>query len=537
MRGFGIAAVAALVAALMPAASIHAATGTCPSDLGAWRTALGAGWLDCHYVADLTTTNNPYTDPDSLTGMGFPPPGSGTLNSKYSNPTAPPVPGLQLDGWFADDGCNAYQVEPALTAKDGSPFIPGCTPAPGGTCASGCHHDAQFVLRIPDSWNGTLLTAGTPGIRDAFASDFIFSDYALEKGWAYVSQDKGNMGANFYRDGPDETSCPGLAWCPGAAIKEWTYRMQQATSAAKTLLKSLEPSYGLSHLGRSYAAGISNGGYQVRRALETDTSDLYDGGVDWEGTLFLPSVPAGVALATATTGYNLFTYLPTSLAQEPGAVDGDPAAVAALAAVGFNPQSQPLWAYHYTIYWGLTQKIYRLEMDPEYTGYTCSSTAGVGPSCVSPAAETVPPDDPDATYNYAQRVEQNSALVQRMQAVANTGAIRQPMITLHGDQDSLLPIKTDSDLYAQMVALAGDSGIYRYYTVQGGNHVDPQFDDHYGVDSYGTNVLRPILPCARAAIDALRAWVEQGAAPPPSHEIPRPAGVSASDLANVCSLA
>jgi hypothetical protein len=516
------------------ATTIH----SCPSDLTGWQTILGAEWLDCHQVSDLTTTGNPWTDPSSLYGMGFPPPGSGTLNSHYTIPTSPAVSGLQLDGYFPD-GCNAFLTEPALTSKAGLPFIQGCTPPPGaGTCISACHHDAQFVIRIPDDWNGHLMTAGTPGIRDAFSSDFILSDYALKKGWAYVSQDKGNMAANFYRDGSDEVGACGTSWCPAAAIQEWATRMRQATRQTIALLNYVAPAYRPKRVTRSYAAGISNGGYQVRRAIELDNGKdhLYDGGIDWEGTLFLSSVPAGVVLDQPTTGYNLFTYLPTSLANYPGDVDGDPGAVAALAAVGFNPQSQPLWAYHWSIYWGLTQKIYRLEMDPEYTGYTCSSTSGIGSSCVSPSAEQVLPTDPDATYEYSQRLQANPALGSRMQSVAETGNIQRPLITLQGDQDALLPILTDADLYAQMVRLAGKSSIYRFYTVAGGNHVDPQFDDHYGVDPYGTNVLRPMLPCVRSAIDALSAWVESDMAPPASQTIPRPAGASATDLANVCSI-
>ena len=67
----------------------------CPANLSAWQKILGAEWLDCHQVPDLTTTNNPWTDPSSLYGMGFPPPGSGTLNSHYTNPTTPAVSGLQ----------------------------------------------------------------------------------------------------------------------------------------------------------------------------------------------------------------------------------------------------------------------------------------------------------------------------------------------------------------------------------------------------------------------------------------------------------
>ena len=45
-------------------------------------------------------------------------------------------------------------------------------------------------------------------------------------------------------------------------------------------------------------AGISNGGYLTRWQLE-NRPDLYDGGLDWEGTLFRADGP------------NLFTYLPT----------------------------------------------------------------------------------------------------------------------------------------------------------------------------------------------------------------------------------
>src|SRR5207248_4327832 len=257
------------VLALLASLPATAASQTCPADLSAWQAILGAEWLDCHQVADLTTTGNPYTDPQSLTGMGFPPPGSGTLNSHYTQPTTPPVSGLQIDGWFPD-ACNAFQAEPALTAKDGTPFIPGCTPPPtvGQTCLTGCHHDAQFVIRIPDDWDGHLLTTGTPGIRDAFSSDFILSDYALEKGWAYVSQDKGNMGANFYRAGADESGSGATPWVPGAAIQEWTTRVRQATSAARAILNSLAAQYGVTGVTRSYVAGISNGGYQTRRAIE-----------------------------------------------------------------------------------------------------------------------------------------------------------------------------------------------------------------------------------------------------------------------------
>ena len=35
---------------------------------------------------------------------------------------------------------------------------------------------------------------------------------------------------------------------------------------------------------------------------------------------------------------------------------------------GFEPGSEFLWGLHYTIYWDLTQRIYREELDPSYDG-------------------------------------------------------------------------------------------------------------------------------------------------------------------------
>src|ERR1700737_849864 len=96
---------------------------TCPADLTSWKTVLGAEWIDCHQLTDLTTTGNGFTDTNSLTGMGFPPPGSGSLHSNKSNATSPAVSGVQIDGYF-HDSCNAYQVETALVNyKTGGAFI------------------------------------------------------------------------------------------------------------------------------------------------------------------------------------------------------------------------------------------------------------------------------------------------------------------------------------------------------------------------------------------------------------------------------
>ncbi len=54
----------------------------------------------------------------------------------------------------------------------------------------------------------------------------------------------------------------------------------------------------------TYAVGTSNGGYQVRRALET-APKVFDGGVDWEGTFVDEEAP------------NILTDLPPAILNFP----------------------------------------------------------------------------------------------------------------------------------------------------------------------------------------------------------------------------
>ena len=172
---------------------------------------------------------------------------------------------------------------------------------------------------------------------------------------------------------------------------------------------------------------------------------------------------------------------------------------------------EPLWAYHAAVYWDLTQRIYREELDPAYDGALEAGT----PFCA--------PDTPacDADYDYATRPPAVRRAVAR---TSLTGRIARPMITLHGTLDALLPIAQDSDVYAGM-ARQGREHLHRYYRVEGGNHVDWLYDVH-------PDLLRPILPCFRSAFAALEAWIA-GHAPPADATLPRPAS---GDLANTRSL-
>ncbi|MEJ7931060.1 tannase/feruloyl esterase family alpha/beta hydrolase [Ramlibacter sp. AN1015] len=372
------------------------------------------------------------------------------------------VPGVQLDGYFPDTStANTYR---------------------------GWNHDAQFVIRLPEQWNGKLVITGAPGVRRQYANDYLISDWVLSRGYAYASTDKGNSGTSFYSDGA----------APGDAIAEWHLRVTELTQAAREVVAQR---YGRAP-ERTYITGISNGGYLTRWALE-NSPELYDGGVDWEGALWRAEGP------------NLFTYLPTALRDYPRWRSGlDPLARQRMLDAGFAPGSEFLWDHHYLVYWDLTQRTYREEIDPGYDG---SLAAGL-PFCLSglPAC--------DADYVYAQRPQAVKDAVAR---ISLTGRIGKPLITLHGDLDALLPIRTNSDAYVQRVRGSGRGHLHRYYVVEGGNHVDQLYDVF-------PDRLRPIAPCWRAAFAALETWVETRGQhrPPDSRTLPR----TGSDLANRCPL-
>ncbi len=163
---------------------------------------------------------------------------------------------------------------------------------------------------------------------------------------------------------------------------------------------------------------------------------------------------------------------------------------------GFPKGSEFLWDYHYAYYWDLTQRIYREELDPDYDG---ALDAGV-PFC---RAGTGTPGC-DADYVYADRPQ---AVRDAVRSIQLTGRIGKPMITLHGTLDTLLPPKTDSDVYTRLIDRRGLDWRHRYYRIEDGNHVD-------GLYSTYPDRLRPMLPCARAAFTKLTRWVETGRKPP-----------------------
>ncbi|WP_299050374.1 tannase/feruloyl esterase family alpha/beta hydrolase [uncultured Nocardioides sp.] len=378
-------------------------------------------------------------------------------------PTPSGVPGIQVDGYFPDSSTSNTN--------------------------NGWDHDSQFVLRVPDDWNGGLVVSGAPGTRRQYANDFVIGDRVLARGFAFAATDKGNNGAAFYDDGS----------APGGSIREWHRRVTQLARAAKV---AVEQRYGRAPR-HTYMAGISNGGYLVRWQLE-NRPGLYDGGLDWEGTLFRAAGP------------NLLTYLPTALREYPTYAAGGPGAEQAerrMLRAGFEPGSQFLWEYHYGVYWDLTQRVYREELDPTYDG---DLEAGV-PFCR--------PGTPrcDADYDYADRPREVREAVRSVQL---TGRIRKPLLTVHGTLDTLLPPDTAGRAYERLVRRAGAGRLHRSYEIEDGTHVDSLYATY-------PDRLRPILPCATRAFDRLVAWVEDAKAPPASGFVDRP---QRDDLRTGCSL-
>ncbi|WP_426499817.1 3-hydroxybutyrate oligomer hydrolase family protein [Streptomyces sp. D54] len=418
----------------------------------------GAAHQQADCLEELTTAGtvaSGHTDPADWAGL---------TPKDLATPSG--VPGIQIDGYFPDTST--------------------------GNTNHGWNHDSQFVIRLPDRWNGGLVVAGSPGVREQYANDRAFGDWALARGYAYAATDKGNTSAAFHRDGT----------APGDAIAEWNTRVTQLTRAARRVVARRYhrlPS-------RTLAMGMSNGGYLVRWQLENHPG-LYDGGVDWEGALWRADGP------------NLLTFLPPALRAYPryaaGGADAEDAH-RTMTAAGYPAGSEFLWPYHHQYYWDLTQRIYREEIDPDFDGAAEAGTPFCAPG--TPAC--------DADYDYAGRLAEVRDAVS---GIALTGRIGKPLISFHGTLDVLLPISRSSDAYARMVRREGRGALHRYYRVEGGTHVDSL------VDTFPDR-LRPLVPCHRSAAAALERWLDDGRRPPSSRTLELPEGAGPAELLGRCPL-
>ena len=386
---------------------------------------------------------------------------------------APAIPGVQVEGFFADD--------------------------PAG--------QARFLLRFPDHWNGRLVVAGASGTRSEFNGDLAWSDYVLQKGYAYASQNKGVM--NFHvTSASDASACrynpvtPIAALPihyydvdPGKPFTQWTEYMLKAAQLAQHTAKR--------HYGKparyTYAVGTSNGGYQVRRAIEA-APDLFDGGVDWEGTFIGPFGPTVLTyLAPALANYQAYAA---------SGYDQNSSAAKAILAAGFPPDivvgtgtsTKSLWGTYWAAYWEATLCQWQKRFDPTYDTY---GSDGLGMT----------------RYDYLERAFTVPGVFFSVAEASNTGKVEKPLITVAGTMDGLLPIKDQARAYEALVKARRKGNDdhrkaqYRLYEVQNGNHIE----------GYTTTFpqLQLIEPYAQKAFDLLVDHVEKHASLPPSQCIPR----------------
>lgn len=456
----------------------------------------------CFVSTDLTTKNPNTTPADNSIGLApgaFTPTTDRSVISPRGDPNDPEnkpntprtktVPGLQIQARIAGD--------------------------PTG--------QARFLLRLPNDWNGRLVVAGASGTRSEFNGDFAWSDFVVQKGYAYASQNKGVLNLRVVTSA-DPLGCrlnpdPPLSGVfvhffdndDGQPFTRWAQFMIRAGEIAREGVKAAygpPPRY-------IYAVGTSNGGYQVRRAIE-EAPHVFDGGVDWEGTFVDPHAP------------NLLTDLPPAVLNFPDYRSSgfDLASTAAknIVAAGYPPDiksdlstptvpSTTLWDRNWAQFWEVTLCQWQKRLDPTYDTYV----SGTG------------------TYNYIHRLSVSNVGAE-VAAFQNTGKIRKPLITVAGTMDSLLPIDHHARAYARKVEAAGgknkrvddddrdrhDKGpAYRLYEVQNGNHIETYKQDFF-------SKLEFIQPHAQHSFDLLVDHVERGATLPPSQCIARGSSISDS---------
>ncbi len=471
MRSFVRAAGAAAILAVMP---LSAAAGlSCADVLKALHKELADA--TCFASADLTTSNEQTTPPDNsnpaLPPFAFTPRTDRSVISPSAGKRAPvtrAVPGLQIQARIAAD--------------------------PQG--------QARFLLRLPEDWNGRLVVAGASGTRSEFNGDFSWSDYVVQKGYAYASQNKGVYNLRL-STAADPLACRLNPDLPvyvhfydndaGQPFTRWAHFMVEAAKLARDGVRA---GYGRPPR-HTYAVGTSNGGYQVRRAIES-APQLFDGGVDWEGTFVDEHAP------------NLLTDLPAAILNFPDyrASGFDTATTAArnIQGAGYPPDivlaTAPtpvtFWNNHWNQFWEVTQCQWQKRLDPGYDTYG----SGTG------------------TYNYVSRLSYSDVGDARA-AFANTGDIRRPLITVAGTMDALLPIDHHARAYARKVAdnaRKKHGAEYRLYEIQNGNHIETYQDTF--------PQLELIEPHAQRAFDLLVDQVERGRSLPPSQCVGRGAVIS-----------
>ncbi len=310
-------------------------------------------------------------------------------------------------------------------------------------------HHARFVLRLPRDWNGRLVVAAASGVTDENTYDLWFADFALSRGYAFAATDKGVR--RVVLDGTTVL----MPMTAQTTVARWPARLEALTVLAKSLAQKAR--------GRApektYAVGLSNGGFVARRAAELG---FVDGAVEVSGVLW-----------RADRG-NLLRELPAALRAARGGKYDE----AALSALGFSAGGpwDAVRAFYHAAYWEASLGLFTADLDPSYEG-----TA--------------------ADYDFDSRPK---AVHDAVAAFSNTGDLRVPLHSISGERDYLISCTGHARAYEALVKSRGRGDLHRVEYAPDASHIDTNRESF--------PFVAPLMPRAHAAFDALVARVEKTAA-------------------------
>ena len=358
-------------------------------------------------------------------------------------------------------------------------------PIPGWRAAGSLWPSERFVVRVPKRWNGRLVAAGTPAVRSEFANDRIWSDPLLARGYAYVCGNKSQGDGVVLLQGdarlevggaimpryvtPDGQRVSFWHHAPGNTWERWMREFFEMTQLAQEFVAAVH--------GRlpelTYAVGLSNGGNQVRHALEK--SDLYAGGIAWNAVLW-------------TVAHNLLRNLPAAVAAMQAA---EPERVQEL---GFPPDVRGLSG----------GSLYRRNLETYWIVTAWMHAATLDPALSIPYGDVRDPEPAEAWNGRIAdwRLERAPSVEERIAAYAHTGNLRAKLIDLASEFDHFISPQMHFEPYGRMVSAAGKDHLYRSGIIANAQHVDPWSED----SEYPR--MRPGHARALAAFDELVTWVE-----------------------------
>ena len=404
--------------------------------------------------------------------------------------------------------------------------------------------EQSITFRLPTDWNGKLVVAGTPGLRNEYANEAILVPWLLEAGYAFIAGDKGIPGgANDMISGKHPTQYWGRMMIDLAILGKQCLRLFTGEAP-----------------DRIYVMGLSNGGYQTRRAMEIDhervlrgKKRLFDGGVDWSGAYWpdarvmdadgdgrvsveeyaaTDSLVSSIDKGTLAMGWlHSADTLATQAEYEKN--PRFPAAYYPMVDAGFSPESAIYWGYYssnfdpfqyvdpvYEIfrgvgYYNLVSFVYRADLRGD------DAVASAAYTCYSDPNN---PDTPPPIYDWLANAENggwNKESVRYALKNANTGEFSAPLLSLHGQADGLVATNSMALAYKDAVQRYGVLYLYRMYIIAHAGHVDKHADGGWGyswtpADPDIPDLQTPMQAYAMRSFTYLVDWVENGEIPPES---------------------